>query len=135
LPVATAPSVPARRWHRLVLVEDNALVAEALMLALDAEADEIICCRRAEEALHDERCWTADAWVTDLRLPGLNGLRLLEQITALRGAPPCAVILTGDTAPERIALVRASPWPVLFKPVDLTVLIDALQTQSQPTTP
>ena len=30
-----------------------------------------------------------------------------------------AVLLTGDTSPERIRTAEASGWPVLFKPVDL----------------
>ena len=128
--LAPPPAPPSeRRWRRLAIVEDNALVAEALELALEAEADEIVSFRSAESALHDERCWSADAWITDLRLPGLNGLQLLEQIAKLGGRIPPAVILTGDTAPERISLIQGAPWPVLFKPVNLDVLLQALIAQ------
>jgi Holliday junction resolvasome RuvABC ATP-dependent DNA helicase subunit len=39
------------------------------------------------------------------------------------------VIVTGDMAVSRIDAMRSTSWPVLFKPVDLSSLLTAIEAQ------
>jgi ActR/RegA family two-component response regulator len=40
-----------------------------------------------------------------------------------------AVLLTGDTAVNRIEMMRSTSWQVLFKPADLDSLLAAIEAQ------
>lgn len=67
-----------------------------------------------------------DAVVSDFRLSGdRNGL---DHLLALRRASPQlrTLLVTGETAPQRIADIRASGVPFLHKPVRAQQLLDAL---------
>ena len=47
--------------------------------------------------------------MNDFSLPGLNGLQLLDAIQQRLVIPINAVVVTGDTSPERIELITSSP--------------------------
>ena len=126
------PPAEANNFHgRLTaLIEDNFMVAEALKLSFEAIGSRVLAYSSAEDALADPRCITADFLVSDLRLRGMNGLQLLEALAQAKRGPLCAVLLTGDTSPERVALTQSSVWPVLFKPTHFDDLVAALLTQT-----
>ena len=75
---ATGPDVPAR----VVVVDDDRLIREMVRDAIGERA-RVECCDSSEaalEALHRE---PADLIVSDLTMPGLSGIELLEE----SGAP------------------------------------------------
>jgi signal transduction histidine kinase len=64
--------------------------------------------------------------VADFRLPGSeSGLDFLLDVRRSLPAMRC-LLVTGETAPERIAAIRASGLPCLFKPVQPERLVEAL---------
>jgi two-component system, sensor histidine kinase len=70
--------------------------------------------------------WQPDGIMVDYRLHAdINGLDVLQ---ALRnnGCQAPAVLVTGDTSPDRIAAAQASGLPILYKPVDGVVLVALL---------
>jgi two-component system, sensor histidine kinase len=67
-----------------------------------------------------------DVILADYRLAGgQTGLQAIAAAREIAGAVP-AVIVTGDTAPQRIAEANAAGFPVLHKPLDGSALLDAL---------
>jgi CheY-like chemotaxis protein len=115
--------------RRFVLVEDDLMVGTAMKLALESCGVSVTRYATAEEALADSAIADADFYISDLRLPGLSGLELLDAIQQRSGKPIKALILTGDTSADRIALTQSSGWPVLFKPIDLPKLVSAIESQ------
>jgi len=69
--------------------------------------------------------------VTDLRLPGSDGLAVAAQVRAALGPVPTLVI-TGNTAPEELARLAASGLPVLHKPFRPDALRAILQALLAP---
>ena len=70
--------------------------------------------------------------ICDLRLAhGADGLRAALAL-ARRFAPLALLLVTGETAPERLRYVRATGLPVLFKPVNTQLLLAAISAQSTP---
>ena len=118
---------PAGR--RIVLVEDDLMVGIATKLALESCGMAVTRYTTAEEALADSAVADADFYISDLRLPGLTGLELLDAIQQRSGKPIKALVLTGDTSGDRIAITQSSSWPVLFKPIDLSMLMSAIASQ------
>ncbi|TXT40030.1 MAG: PAS domain S-box [Comamonadaceae bacterium] len=111
---------------RLVVVEDDATAAEALKLSLEMAGAQVTLFRSAEEALACPQTMAVDHYISDYRLPGINGLALLEALQASSGVPIKAVVLTGNTSPDQLTLMQSSRWQVLFKPIDLSTLLSAM---------
>ncbi|GEM_PF-1772056 len=111
---------------RIVIIEDDEIVAEAIKLSLEMDGVHVILFDTAEDALGSAQAMGADYYISDYRLPGMNGLQLLDAIQRASAEPIKALILTGNTSPDQIAIMQSSRWQVLFKPTDLPRLLSAL---------
>jgi DNA-binding NtrC family response regulator len=124
---SVAAGRPAAR--RIVVIEDDMAVAKAIRLALESQGMRVWAYGTAEAALASPEIAAADFYISDLRLPGLNGKEFLDALQQRSRKAIRAVILTGDTSPERIDLAQSSRWTVLFKPVDLPKLLAAIESE------
>jgi signal transduction histidine kinase/CheY-like chemotaxis protein len=139
--VAPRPASPVRppdaeQTHqlpqRVLLVDDETDITDALGAFLEVwgvasrvARDEASAALALSAARHNGRPF--DAMLCDFRLAdGADGLdaalRLRERFAP--GLP--LLLITGETAPERLQRVRDSGVPVLFKPVDPDRLLQAL---------
>lgn len=142
VPRTSAPAVPALRepapdgaaamrlkGRVVLLVEDDAGVRQGLSMMLKGWGVRVIAvASTAELEAKLQRLRTRPhALVTDYRLPdGLTG-RTVFDLTRRRWDLPC-VIITGDTAPERLREARSIGCCLLHKPVDPDELARALET-------
>jgi signal transduction histidine kinase/CheY-like chemotaxis protein len=130
-PVRHRFAVPDLRG-RVLLIDDESEIRQAMTVLLRAYSLDIVAV--ADEAAAVEVLTHPDAQakpfallLCDYRLAdgvdGLDvGLRLRE-----RFQPDASLLLiTGETAPERLQRVRASGVPVLFKPVSAATLLQAM---------
>jgi len=124
---ANASAWPALAGRKIVVVEDDFIVAKAIKLCLESLGMQVTDFDSAEDALASAGIDAADFYITDFRLPGLSGVEFLEAVQARAAKPIKAVVLTGDTSPDRIAITQSSAWPVLFKPVELSSLLTAIE--------
>jgi PAS domain S-box-containing protein len=122
---AVGPETAAERLagKRIVIIEDDAIAAEAIKLTLEMGGAQVVQFRTAESALASAELLGADFYLSDYRLPGMDGVRLLDAIQRASAQSIKAVILTGNTSPEQIRKLQASGWKILFKPVDLPGLL------------
>jgi PAS domain S-box-containing protein len=127
LPVAKQVMQPA--GLRIVLVEDDLMVATAMQMTLESSGMTVTRYKTAEEALADSAIADADFYISDLRLPGLSGVEFLDAVQRKATKPIRAALLTGDTAIDKIDMMRSTSWQVLFKPVALSSLLSAIQSQ------
>ena len=66
-----------------------------------------------------------DALVVDYRLHEENGIEVIDRLRALRPGL-AAIVVTGDTSPQRLSELLATGTTVLHKPVDAAELAQAL---------
>ncbi len=116
---------------KILLVEDDEPTLEVLSLFL-GRFYSIIACPSGESALH--ALYTnadIDLIVTDLRMPGVNGLDLLRctaEYSRRTGKPIPAVVLTGHGTPEDESKVKALGVTHFHrKPIDLTKLRETIE--------
>jgi PAS domain S-box-containing protein len=115
---------------RFVVVEDDALVAEALSNALVGIGANVDIYHRAEVALNLPSIGDADYFIVDYMIGGaLNGIQFLEQLRQRLDKPVKAVIMTGETSSAFVREAANCEWPVVHKPVNISKLIEALQAQ------
>jgi CheY-like chemotaxis protein len=129
LPDSAPKTVASSRLagKRIVVIEDDAVVADAIKFSLEIAGAHVTVFSSAEDLLGNARALTADHYISDFRLPGMDGLQLLDTIQAKSAAPIKAVLLTGNTSPDQIAMTQTSRWNVLFKPVNLGNLLSAIE--------
>jgi len=116
------------RGLRVLLVDDDEPVRQALG---DLLTDCGCWCEAVdsqEAALHLLRGFTPEVLLVDYRLRAhRNGVQAVEAIRAELGRAVPAILVTGDTAPERLREAHASGLTLLHKPVPAGQLLTALQ--------
>ena len=113
-----------------VVVEDDALVAEALSKTLTGMGGKVRLFHRAEIALNQIDIEDTDYFIVDFILGGtLNGIQFLNQFSQKLGKPVIGVIMTGDTSPTFVREAANCAWPVLHKPVSISKVITSIRTQ------
>ena len=106
--------------HRVLVVDDEISVLEAMQRLLERWGCEVITTGTPEEAeasvISGERL--PDLLIVDYRLRRhASGIETIGRLHQLAGRPIPALIVTGDTAPDRLREAQASGYPLLHKPV------------------
>ncbi len=104
----------------VVIVDDEAAVREATRTLLRQWGCRVVAAASAEDSAAELRVASLSpgAIVVDYRLPGaLTGVDVIERLRAEFGSEIPALIVTGDTAPERLREAKASGHPLMHKPL------------------
>lgn len=112
----TDPGAP----RLVVVIDDEALVLHGLSLALNQLGWEVLAAASGAEALErlDACRQPPAAIIADYRLrDGHTGVEAIHALYERVGHPVPALLLTGDTSPDRLRAARASGFAVLHKPV------------------
>ncbi len=103
----------------ILVVEDDRALAELLVEELEAEGYLARACSSAEEALERLAAQSPDLVVSDLQLPGKDGLALLEDLRALDARPAVLMISAYGTVDRAVAALKAGADNFLTKPLDM----------------
>lgn len=118
---------------RVVLVEDDALVSEALQEALAYRGLSAVSYRSGEEALSGEGIEGADYFIVDHQLGGtMDGFEFLDALKARIGRKPVAVIISGNTTEGFIEAAKRRDVAFHFKPVTMDAILDTLARLAAP---
>ena len=80
--------------HRIALVEDHAVMREvfAILLGFEPDFDLSTAVRSAEEAIQQGVWEQCDVLITDVSLPGMDGIALAAHVRAERQELPIVVV-------------------------------------------
>ena len=109
------------------IVDDDASVRRALTRLLRSAGLEAAAFDSAEAFLQAGRQEQPGCLVLDVRLAGMTGLELLDQLTAAGIALPVIIITAHDDAQVRTRAARAGVVAYLRKPFDDHALLAAIQ--------
>lgn len=113
-------AIPDLAGYFLVIVEDDVGVQDAMKELLNSWGCEVLVsttARDAVDSLIDIKA-LPDLIIADYRLPEENtGVNAINDIRTAVGADIPAILITGDTAPDRLREAEASGYPLLHKPV------------------
>ena len=107
---------------KLLLVEDDAAMAQALQLALERRGFEVAHCADGGDALPRRRHQPPDAALLDLTLPGMDGLQVLHKARTEGIAVPILVLTARGAVGDRVLGLNAGADDYLAKPFDLDEL-------------
>ena len=118
---------------QILLVDDDVALLQALPQALFLKMDDVQVdtCDSALEALEQIQEHDYDAIVSDIKMPGMDGLALLEKIQALRPETP-ALLITGHGEHElAVQALRGGAYDFIQKPIDRDYVVAALHRAIQ----
>jgi len=107
---------------RVLVVDDDAQVRQSMEMLLTEVGCQVHVATGTPQACDIARQQPLDVLLTDLRLQaGDDGLQVLKGVRALQPGLR-AVLITGDTAPDRLRQAQSAGVPLLHKPVTLKTL-------------
>lgn len=108
------------------LVEDDDLVAIPFTMWIERLGHNVTTFRRAHEVLQAlELEQPPSIMITDMTLPGMNGVELIRRVRACAGGELPVILMSGHDVDTR-ALRFAQPFAFLPKPVDLNRLEETI---------
>ena len=117
----------------LLIVDDEKNTREGLGLALEDSYD-VYLASGAEEAFNLMDADTFDVVLTDLRMAGKSGLKVIDHALALSNQPICIMMTAYGNVETAVEAMRRGAFDFLTKPVNLEkleiVIKRALQTRS-----
>jgi PAS domain S-box-containing protein len=113
---------------RILIVDDDTALLQALpeALALRMGPVEVDVCDSAHSAIERIAQTDYDAIVTDIKMPGMDGLALLERIRALRPHTPTLLITGHGDHDLTIQALRGGAYDFIQKPVDRDYIVASL---------
>jgi two-component system OmpR family response regulator len=103
---------------KLLIVEDEADLLDALQRSLTETGYAVDCAGDAEEALYRVQNWTYDAILLDVMLPSLSGWEILNRIRAHTKTPVLMVTSRG-TLDDRVRGLNLGADDYIVKPYAL----------------
>jgi len=117
----------AGRHGRVLVVDDDASLAEMLTIVLRQEGFDPVVCPTGDAALAMFREHRPDVVLLDVMLPGLDGVDVCKQLRAESGVPIVMLTARGDTVDVVVGLESGADDYMVkpFKPKELVARIRA----------
>jgi len=106
----------------ILVVEDEAALADALSYALHGEGHEVQAVERGEQALAAARARRFDVLVLDIGLPGISGIEVCRQLRS-ESAVPILILTARDAEVDRVLGLEAGADDYLTKPFSMSELL------------
>ena len=112
----------------VLIVDDDLALLSALPEALQLRMDSVLVdtCDSAREALTRIASTDYDAIVSDIKMPGMDGLALLAEIRAVRPKTPTLLITGHGEHDLALQALRGGAYDFIQKPIDRDYFVAAL---------
>ena len=103
---------------RILVVDDEINMLAIFTRVLQREGYEVLTTFSGEEALNRLEAEWFDLVISDLKMPGLDGLGLLKKIKAMNPSIPFILLTAYGTIDSAIAVMKEGAFDYLTKPVN-----------------
>ncbi|OHB67136.1 MAG: sigma-54-dependent Fis family transcriptional regulator [Planctomycetes bacterium RBG_13_63_9] len=113
---SVASATPSDSGSRVLVVDDHQQVRESMADALRESDYQVTCCCSAHEALGVLDRERFDCIVTDLKMPGMNGVEFIIQIEQRRIASPVVMVTAHASVASAVEAMRHGAFDYIEKP-------------------
>jgi len=106
----------------ILVVEDDPNVGESIRLLLKKRGYETLLASNGKEALPLFRQETVDLVITDLVMPKMDGIELLEEVKRLRPETEVIVISAQGTIEKAVQAIKLGAFDFIEKPINPRVI-------------
>lgn len=124
---AVGPPPLSKETHTVLVVDDDAAVRNALKFVLEIEGFQVRLYAGAQALLDDDDLPVLGCLVVDFRMPGMDGLELIERLRADRVALPVILICSRFSDGLKTRAMQAGVSTVLEKPLSDSALIECIR--------
>jgi DNA-binding NtrC family response regulator len=115
------------KW-KILIVEDEAYQREILKVIMETEGFSVACAATGEEAFEIYRRFNPDVVLCDLKLPDMEGTRIMEQLITSGSHTHEFIIFTAHgTIESAVSAIKRGAFDYITKPVDREKLIMTTQ--------
>ncbi len=112
---------------QILLIEDDHSIVTMLSRVLAEEGYVVQVERRGDAGLERAKDTAFDIVITDLKLPGLNGLELVRELHATRPLLPIIMMTAHGTTETAIEATQSGAYDYLVKPFEMPALIELVE--------
>ena len=116
--------MPVARPLRILVVDDDLHAREALVGLLVEEGYDVRGAHDGVSAFAQLGTFRPDVIITDVRMPRMDGLALVDAVNALPGTPPRIIFVSATPRPDGAGRDAAGPY--LTKPIVFDELLALL---------
>ena len=109
--------------YRILLIEDEPHLCQLIEMNLLLEHYQVVACNNGLKAFQTIQEQAFDAIISDIMLPGIDGLQLCQNIRIKGIKTPLMFISAKSSSKERIEGLKAGAQDYLPKPFDLEELL------------
>src|SRR5208282_5053950 len=103
--------------HKVLVVDDDPVVGKSFNRVLSQKGYVVINAQNAQEALNELQGGDYDVVFTDIKMPGMDGIELAEQIKAKRPWTPVVIVTGYGTTANEERAKAAGVSAFLHKPL------------------
>jgi len=111
----------------ILLVDDDPSLKRLLVMRLEAEHYRVSTATDGQEALRELKIQDIDLVISDLRMDGMNGIELFEEIQRQHSGLPVILITAQGTISDAVSATQKGVFGFLTKPVDKTELFGLIE--------
>lgn len=104
------------RRRRILLIDDEEVVLDSCLAILEDDEHEVATAPRGAEGLEKARAWAPDLVFVDLKMPGMSGMEVLDEIRALDPTIVCIVFTGFATIGSAVEAMKHGAFDFLAKP-------------------
>jgi DNA-binding NtrC family response regulator len=101
-----------------LIVDDEPRMADSIAVALRRRGHDCVVAGSGSEALLRHSEHAADVVITDLRMPGMDGLELLDKLAEVAPGVPVIVLTAHGDIPSAVDAMQRGAFHFLTKPFD-----------------
>src|SRR3990172_456395 len=114
--------------YQIAVVDDESESLASISRALRKVGYDVSSFEDGETALqHTEICRDVDLFVSDLKMPGVDGIQLLKRIRELNPAAGFLIVTGHGTVETAVDALKAGADDYILKPLDLFELRDRVR--------
>lgn len=114
--------------NRILVVDDEPQIRRMLRASLQSSGYEVIQASDGEDGLRQYNAESPDLVITDLAMPGMNGLELTQALRRI-GATPIIVLSVRDTDVMKVKALDEGADDYLTKPFSMPELLARVRAQ------
>ncbi len=116
---------------RVLVVDDEQIIRESLSFVLEKEGYEVVEAANGVEAIKKLEQKPADIVLTDLEMPELKGIELLERVTRQFPQTFVMIITAYGSLETAIAALRQGAYDYILKPLEFDDLLHRIRRLSE----
>ena len=117
-----------KKKAHIFLVDDDQVVLQSASLILKKCKYECSCFTDAENCLYNFQPRTCDLLITDIHMPGIDGIELMSRVKKIAPWIPVLVMTSYADIPKAVHAVKSGAFDFIEKPFEVQPFIEVVQS-------